>query len=140
MRDYAQFSFVWSLLYPLIIALCSYHLSQNEGIPEQKMTFQITLFLMLPFGDWSLLEEGEEDKKDTSKNPHLGELGRECYTIRSQNTGIAWMGRGDMTPAWIFLKDFSTCTEGPQRWSFITKKWYFPTKVFPRIDHSTKSI
>ena len=70
MRDYAQFSFVWSLLYPLIIALCSYHLSQNEGIPEQKMTFQITLFLMLPF----LLEEGEEDKKDTSKNPHLGEF------------------------------------------------------------------
>ena len=44
---------------------------------------------MLPFGDWSLLEEGEEDKKDTSKNPHLGELGRECRTIRSQNTGIA---------------------------------------------------
>ena len=29
---------------------------------------------MLPFGGWSLLEEGEEDKKDTSKNPHLGEF------------------------------------------------------------------
>ena len=26
--------------------------------------------------------------------------------------------------------DLSTCTEGPQRWSFITQKWYLPTKVF----------
>ena len=32
-------------------------------------------------------------------------------------------GWGGLTPAWIFLKDLSTFTEGPQRWSFITKKW-----------------
>ena len=64
---------------------------------------------MLPFGGWSLLEEGEEDKKDTSKNPHLGELGRECYTIRSQNTGIAWMGRVSMLePVLLFQLLIST--------------------------------
>ena len=43
-------------------------------------------------------------------------------TISSQNTGIAWMG-GGLILAWIFLKDLSTCTEGPQKWSFITQKW-----------------
>ena len=32
-------------------------------------------------------------------------------------------GRGGLTLAWIFVKDLSTCTEGPQRWSFITQKW-----------------
>ena len=42
---------------------------------------------------------------------------------------LPWWGRG-LTHTWIFLKDLSTCTEGPQRWSFITKKWYLPTKVF----------
>ena len=42
---------------------------------------------------------------------------------------FAWMG-GGLTPTWIFLDDLSTSTEGPQRWSFITKKWYFLTKVF----------
>ena len=30
----------------------------------------------------------------------------------------------------FFLKDLFTCTEGPQRWSLITEKWYFLTKVF----------
>ena len=56
-------------------------------------------------------------------------LGRGFGPRSSQNTGIAWIGWGQ-TPAWIFLKDLSTSTEGPLRWSFITKKWYFPTKVF----------
>ena len=39
-------------------------------------------------------------------------------------------GEEGLIPAWIFLKDVSTYTQGPQRWSFITKKWYFHTKVF----------
>ena len=30
---------------------------------------------------------------------------------------------GGLTLAWIFVKDLSTCTEGSQRWSFITQKW-----------------
>ena len=49
---------------------------------------------------------------------------------------------GGLTPCLAFFEDLSTCTEGPQRWSFITKKWYFPTKVFliPQIDHPTTSI
>ena len=31
----------------------------------------------------------------------------------------------------FFLKDWSTCTEGPQRLSFITKKWHLPHKSAP---------
>ena len=52
----------------------------------------------------------------------LGTLGRDYRSRCSQNAGIAWMG-GGLTLAWIFVKDLSTCTEGPQRWSFITQKW-----------------
>ena len=57
-----------------------------------------------------------------------GEI-REGLMYHSISKYNAWMG-GSLTLAWIFFRDLSTCTEGPQRWSFITKKWYFPTKVF----------
>ena len=42
-------------------------------------------------------------------------LGRGVRNRNSQNTGIAGMRGGGLTLAWIFVKDLSTCTEGPQR-------------------------
>ena len=50
-----------------------------------------------------------------------GEI-REGLMYHSISKYNAWMG-GSLTLAWIFFKDLSTCTEGPQRWSFMTKKW-----------------
>ena len=51
-------------------------------------------------------------------------------TLPVHRLTYALPGWGGLTPAWNFLKYLSTCTEGPQRLSFITKKWYFPTKMF----------
>ena len=59
-----------------------------------------------------------------------GEI-REGLMYHSISKYNAWMG-GSLTLAWIIFKDLSTCTEGPQRWSFITKKWYFSTKGYAR--------
>ena len=42
-------------------------------------------------------------------------LGMEFRSRNSQNTGIAGMGGEGLTLAWIFVKDLSACTEGPQR-------------------------
>ena len=67
----------------------------------------------------------------------------ECRAICSQNPDIAWMG--GLTPAWIFLKDLSTCTVGALKLKgdhLSLKSDISPQKccLFPRKDHSTTSI
>ena len=60
---------------------------------------------------------------------NIPELGppKKCYLVKKILTlrkFLAWFRGGvKKTGKKLFLKDLSTCTEGPQRWSFITQKW-----------------